>query len=73
MTSAYSFSAPIAVIFEVDAAAAVEPPPAALDEDGEDEQALASRTAARGSVAARKPERVRMTLGLQGKAAERRS
>jgi hypothetical protein len=59
MTSAYSFSAPIAVILVVDAA---DVPPAALDEDDDDEQALASSAAARGRATARAPERVRMTL-----------
>src|SRR5580704_11422473 len=64
MTSAYSFSAPMAVILVTDAAAA-EPPPAALDGADEDEQALASSVAARGRATARTPERVRMTLYSQ--------
>jgi hypothetical protein len=59
ITSAYSFSAPMAMILVVDAAAPVELPP---DEDDEDEQALASSTAARGRATARTPERVLMTL-----------
>src|ERR1700743_574745 len=62
MTSAYSFSAPMAVILVTDAAAAVELPPAALGEDDEDEQALASSTAASGRATARAPERVLMNL-----------
>ncbi len=62
MTSAYSFSAPMAVIFAVDAAAAVVPRPDALDEGDDDEQALASSAAASGRATARAPERVRMTL-----------
>ena len=55
MTSAYSFSAPIAVMVMLDAAEAeaVEPEPdVPLDED-DDEQALASRTAASGSATRR--------------------
>ncbi len=64
MTSAYSFSAPMAVILVTDAAAA-ELPPAALDEADEDEHALASSVAARGRATARTPERVRMTLYSQ--------
>src|ERR1700742_517624 len=66
MTSAYSFSAPMTVILATEAPAAAGLPPAdpcagGEDED-EDEQALASRAAARGTAAARRPGRVRMTL-----------
>ena len=69
ITSAYSFSAPIAVILVADAAAAVELPPAALDEDDEDEQALTSRAAASGRATAKPAVRVLMTLYSQmGKA-----
>jgi hypothetical protein len=56
ITFAYSFSAPMAVMVAVDAAAVW---PDAEDED--DEHALASSTAAAGMAAARTPERVRMT------------
>ena len=68
ITLAYSFSAPMAVMVAVDVAAVW------LDaEDEDDEQALASRTAATGRAAARTPERVRMALDSQrGSAAERR-
>jgi hypothetical protein len=66
ITSAYSFSAPIAVILVTDAAAP-DAPPAALDDDA-DEHALAISAAARGSATARTPERVRMTLYSQGEA-----
>jgi hypothetical protein len=74
MTSAYSFSAPMAVMVADDPVPAgavpvdvvpVDVPPAAPDAAGEDEQALASRAAARGSAATRRPGRVRMTLVLQ--------
>jgi hypothetical protein len=46
MTSAYSFSAPMAVILVADAAAPVDVPPA---EDDVDEQAVASSAAASGA------------------------
>jgi hypothetical protein len=49
-------------------AAAPDVPPAALDDDA-DKHALAISAAARGSVTARTPERVRMTLYSQGKRA----
>src|ERR1700722_5299424 len=70
LTSAYSFSAPMAVIV-VDEAAAADVPPPAPGEVGEDEQALASRAADRGRATARKPERIRMTLVLQVRVAGR--
>jgi hypothetical protein len=61
MTSAYSFSAPIAVMLD---AAEAEPDAPPDDDDDDDEQALASRAAASGSAAARAPVRVLMTFGL---------
>src|ERR1700754_4347722 len=57
MTSAYSFSAPIAVILTAEVAAAG---------DGTDEQALASRTAVSGRAALRTPERIRMRRNSRG-------
>src|ERR1700746_1271472 len=64
MTSAYSFSAPIATMAVEEAAAADDDVPAALDE-ADDEQALARSTAARGTAVARRLGRIRMTLVLQ--------
>jgi hypothetical protein len=66
MTSAYSFSAPMAVILATEAPAAAGRPPAAPcaagEDEDEDEQALASRAAASGTAAARRPGRVRMNV-----------
>ncbi len=59
ITSAYSFSAPIAVMVVADTALAEVP----LDE-ADDEQALASRAAASGRATATAALRVRMTFEL---------
>jgi hypothetical protein len=62
MTSAYSFSAPIAVMVPLDIVLPDAVPPPVAEED--DAHPVASTIAASGTAAERMPTRIRMIWGL---------